>query len=285
MRHRQIQSTGRRDYAKSLAATLNNQDRKGILEWLAGIPLDRPSRVQGFRNASRETKDAAVKEFLNELRRLADQWIASGTDERDPVREEPWSRNVFWCSDAWQEPIEKALRKFLDRHPLPIIPDSAGRFKIAYSASREILWPFPEPKLEVTLERARDHAIFEFQRFLESDCPQRLFRCNECKKYFARDRKPREVIQHGAYCKNCKSAGGARRVEKQRDADEERLLRAAADAWVQWKKSPRNPDQRAWVATQVSERCGLGIPKQRKWVSRNMKKILQRIEVAKNAKS
>ena len=75
-----------RDYPKTLATTLNGQDRKGTLEWLAGIPRHRPVRVEGFGNASRESRDAAAKEFLSRLRQLADQWIASGRDQRDLFR-------------------------------------------------------------------------------------------------------------------------------------------------------------------------------------------------------
>jgi hypothetical protein len=76
-----VRTKRERDYPEILARTLNGQDRKGTLEWLAGIPHDRPIRVQGFGNASRESRDAAAKEFLSTLRRLADQWLASGMEQ------------------------------------------------------------------------------------------------------------------------------------------------------------------------------------------------------------
>jgi hypothetical protein len=275
-----VRTKRERDYPEILARTLNGQDRKGTLEWLAGIPHDRPIRVQGFGNASRESRDAAAKEFLSTLRRLADQWLASGMEQTKSIGEQPWTRNVLWFSDTYQERIDKTLQKFLHRNPPPIEPDSDGRLEIPSHLwlPRPLVWPFPEPKLEDTLERARDYAISEFQEFLQSGCPQRLFKCNECRKYFALTRKPREVIQHGAYCKNCKSAGGARRVEDKRKAERKELLKTAAEEWVQWKHSHRNPDQREWVAAQVSKRCRLRISKQRKWVSRNLKKILELVE-------
>jgi hypothetical protein len=270
-----------RDYPKILATTLNGQDRMGTLGWLAGIPHDRPSRVQGFGNPSQRTRDAAIKEFLETLRGLADQWIASGKEHLKSIGEQPWTRNVLWFSDDYQESIDRTLRKFLDRYPLPIVPDSAGRFAVAYWEPRDAPWPFPEPALEDTLVKARDLAILEFQKFLESDCAQRLFKCNKCGKYFALARKPREVIQHGAYCKDCKSAGGARRVEDKRNAKKQEMLKLAAEAWIEWKPSHSNPNQCEWVARQVKKRCRVEI--QGKWVSRNLKKILERAEALKSA--
>lgn len=268
-----------RDYPEILAATLNGRDRKASLEYMAGMPGDRPSlNVQGFCNPSRETRDAAVKEFLSELARLANQWISSGRLQFKEIGEQPWERNVRWFSDAYPERIDKTFLKFLQRNPPPIEPTSDGRLEIASHLwpPRLPVWPLPEPNLEDTLERARDFAIAEFQKFLESGCPQRLFKCDECSKYFALARKPRQVIQRGSYCRNCKSAGGARRVTTKRDAEKENLLGAAADEWVQWRYSHRNPDQREWVARQVGNRCNVTI--QRKWVSRNLKGILKRVE-------
>ena len=269
-----------RDYPKILATTLNGQDRIGTLGWLAGIPHDRPSRVNGFGNPSRQTRAAAVKEFLETLRGLADQWIASGKDELNSIGEQPWTRNVLWFSDKYQERIDRTLQKFLDRNPLLIVPDSAGRLAVAYSDSRSALWPFPDPPLTETLAKARDLAILEFQKFLESDCPQRLFKCDKCGKYFVLARKPRKVIQHGAYCENCKSAGGVRRVEGKRNAKKEEMLKAAAKAWAEWKYSHSDPNQREWVVRQVKKRCRAEI--QGKWVSRNLKGILEWVETLKS---
>ena len=278
-----VRTKRERDYPEILAKTLNGQDRKGTLEWLAGIPHDRPLRVQGFGNASRESRDAAATEFLSELRRLADQWIASGRDQLDLSREQPWTRSVRWFSDTYQERIDKTLQKFLDRNPPPIEPDSDGRLEIPSHLwlPRPLAWPFPEPKLEDTLERARDYAISEFQEFLQSDCPQRLFKCDKCRKYFALTRKPRELILHGAYCKNCKSAGGARRVEDARKAQKKEMLKTAAEAWSRWKyfhqySDRGGPDQRGWVAWQVNKRHSTDWG--RKWVSRNLKNILELVE-------
>ena len=67
-------------------------------------------------------------------------------------------------------------------------------------------------------------------------------------------------------------------MKTNREVELDHLLKTAAEAWVQWKNSHDNPDQREWVARQVNKRCRLRNPKQRKWVSRNLKKILERVE-------
>jgi len=267
-----------RDYPETLAATLNGQYPRNSLGRLAGIPHDRPSfHVQGFCNPSRETRDAAVKEFLSELRRLTDQWIASGREQLKSIGEQPWSRNVLWVSDDYEESIDRTQQKFLSRNPPPILPYSDGRLAIASHLwlPLPLAWPFPEPKLEDTLARARDLAIYEFQQFLGSDCPQRLFRCDKCNKYFVLLRKPREVIQRGAFCKQCKGAGRVKGIQEKREAQNEEMWNVAAKAWSEWTTRKRI-DQKAWVVQAVSEQCG--VVKQRKWVSRNLAEILARVE-------
>jgi len=280
-----VRAAREKNYPEILAATLNGQYSRSSLGRLAGIPRDRLlPNVQNFCNPSRETRDAAVQEFLSTLKRLAEQWIASGKDERDPLREQPWSRNVLWFSDAYQEPIHITQRKFLSRNPPPILPYSDGRLTIASHLwlPAPTAWPFPEPKLEDTLARARDLAIYEFQQFLGSDCPQRLFRCNKCNRYFALTRKPREVIQRGAFCKRCKSAGRVRGIQIRRTTQKEKLWNVAAEAWVQFKRTHANPDQKEWVRRQVSKKCGVNF--QLKWVTRNLTEILARVEALKDAK-
>lgn len=260
-----VRTRRERDYPKILAATLNGQDRRATLEWLAGIPPNRS------RHVSLATRDAAVAEFMDTLRRLTEQWIMSGKDERDPLRELPWTRNVFWSSDTYQERIDRTLIKFIDRNPLDIVPDSNGKLAVAYS----------DPRGASSDYSPRDLAIYEFQRFLASDCPQRLFRCTNCNKYFVLARKPREVIQHGAFCKHCKGAGRVRGIQDSRKAKKEKMWNVAAEAWSEWTPRKRM-DQKAWVVQAVRKQCGVVI--QRKWVSRNVKEILARVEAQGNGK-
>jgi hypothetical protein len=245
---------GEPDYPKVLANTLNGKLPRNSLGQAAGIPYDRPSmHVQGFCNPSRETRDAAVTEFLDTLRRLSDQWIASG---RDQLGEQPWSRNVFWASDTYQERIDITLRKFLQRNPPPIESGSDGRLETATHLWLPVplAWPFPEPDLEDTLARARDFAIFEFLKFLESSCPQRLFKCDGCGAYFVRVRAPRKEtpIYHGTFCQNCEHKGGARRTDSTRKQRKAQMIEWAAAYWPKW--TERNGVRSEWVAEQVNER-------------------------------
>ena len=247
---------GERDYPKILATTLNGQWPREFLGWLAGIPHNRPLRVQGFGNPSRETRDTAIMEFLDTLRRLADQWIASG---RDRLGEQPWSRNVFWVSDAYQERIDITLRKFMARNPPPNEFGSDGRLARLEVVShlwlpKPLAWPFPEPELEDTLARARDYAIAEFHKFLESSCPQRLFKCDGCGTYFVRARAPRKEtpIYHGTFCENCKHKGGKRRTDSTRKQRKAQMIEWAADNWPKWTK--RNGVRSEWIAEQVNKR-------------------------------
>jgi len=245
---------GERDYPKVLAGTLNGKFPRNSLGRAAGIPYDRPSlHVQGFCNPMRETRDAAVTEFLDTLRRLADQWIASGKDQ---LGELPWSRNIRWFSDEYQESIDRILRKFLHRHPPPIEPDSNGRLETASHLwlPTPLAWPFPEPELEDTLAQARDFATLEFQKFLDSSCPQRFFKCDGCGTYFVRARAPRKEtpIYHGTFCENCKHKGGKRRTDSTRKQRKALMIEWAADNWPKWTK--RSGVRSEWVAEQVNKR-------------------------------
>jgi len=245
---------GKRDYPKVLADTLNGQFPRNSLGRAAGIPYDRPSlHVQGFCNPSRETRDAAVTEFLDTLRRLADQWIASGKDQ---LGEKPWSRNIRWFSDTYQEPIDRILRKFLQRNPPPIEPGSDGRLETASHLWLPVplAWPFPEPKLEDTLAQARDFAILEFQKFLESSCPQRLFKCDGCRTYFVRAKAPRKEtpIYHGTFCENCKHKGGKRRTDSTRKQRKTQMIEWAAECWTKWTEGSGVRSE--WVADRVNAR-------------------------------
>jgi hypothetical protein len=247
---------GEREYPRILATTLNRQWPRAFLGWLAGIPHDRPSgiRTPGFSNASRETRDAAIREFLDTLRRLADQWIESG---RGFSGEDPWSRNACWFSDAYQERIDRTLQKFMDRNPPPNEFGRDGRLARLEHVShlwlpKPVAWPFQEPELEDTLARARDYAISEFQKFLASSCPQRLFRCDECGTYFVRARAPRKetTIYHGTFCEKCKHKGGARRTDSTRKHRKAQMIEWAAVYWPKWTESKGKRSE--FIATQIN---------------------------------
>ncbi len=268
---------GSRDYPEYLAAALNGQWNKDTLCFLAGFAVPRP----GVRSAPQETRDAATKAFLRTLRGLVDHWIATG---RENDAENPWQRNVTASTPDYPQPIIKTLADYRDRNPPRVGIQGDGRFLVFPDLMRSEGWPTPEPNLEATLQRARDFAVSEFLRLLESSGRERLFRCDNCGAYFVRLRTPKKdlPIKKGTFCENCAGRGGARRMGETRAARQEAKLKAAAEAWLRWNYSHRHPDQREWVAREVSKRCGVEI--QRNWVSRNLVEILKRAEALKNAK-
>ncbi len=281
------------DYPKILVTTLNGQWDRAFLGWLAGIPHDRPSgiRTRGFRNASRQTKDAAIKEFLLTLRQLVDQWLESGKDRVEFV-EQPWSRNVFWFSDAYQERIDRTLQKFMHRNPPPNEFSRDGRLARLETVShlwlpKPAAWPSSEPELDDTLSRARDYAIAEFYKFLESRCPQRLFKCDECGAYFVRARAPRKEtrIRRGAFCEKCKHKGGARRTVDSRKRRLQEMIGWAADAWAKWKPGNRFGNRTDWVVQKVNAKLS---PNQKRikvnWVSWHQTEIEIEVERRNHAK-
>jgi hypothetical protein len=109
------------------------------------------------------------------------------------------------------------------------------------------------PELEDTLARAKDFAISEFQKFLESSFPQRLFKCDGCRTYFVRARAPRKEtpIYHGTFCEDCKHKGGARRTDSTRKQRKAQMIEWAAEYWPKW--TERRGVRSEWVAEQVNE--------------------------------
>ncbi|HUA98400.1 MAG TPA: hypothetical protein VMA34_08750 [Terracidiphilus sp.] len=73
-----------------------------------------------------------------------------------------------------------------------------------------------------------------------------------------------------------------RGIQIRRTTQKEKLWNVAAEAWVQFKRTHANPDQKEWVRRQVSKKCGVNF--QLKWVTRNLTEILARVEALKDAK-
>jgi hypothetical protein len=262
---------GNKEFPEFIANVLNAREGQ-LAEMLAGIPAPMP----GFADAPQEIRKAAGKTFAKTLRNLVDQWLASG---RQGTVEEPLSRSADWRSEEYPKPIIETLSKFRDANPPIILLNNDGQFEIVpmgpvrYSTWASMVSGSIDPQ-----QHAKDHAIALFVKLLESECPQRIFRCDNCGRYSVRERKPRGIIKNGAYCKDCKPAGRVRAIEEKRKAQTNEMLNAAAEVWAQWNYSRRNPDQREWVAKQVSERCKHLDPIKRNWVSRNLTRILELAE-------
>jgi hypothetical protein len=131
-------------------------------------------------------------------------------------------------------------------------------------------------------------AMLWFVLLLNSGYAQRLDRCAFCKRYFVRQRgvKSGQVYKRGgANCGNCRGEVAKARTSDARTVAKDRMLRDAAAAWTDWKKSNRTPDRYAAVADRVNAKCkkDIYITTRRSrieplWVKRNEKAILARAE-------
>jgi hypothetical protein len=131
-------------------------------------------------------------------------------------------------------------------------------------------------------------AVLWFILLLNSGYAQRLDRCTFCKRYFVRkrERKRGQVYKRGGpSCGICRSESSKARTSDARADAKDRMLRVAAEAWTDWKKSNRTPDRNAAVANRVNAKCkkDIYITTRRSrieplWVKRNEKAILARAE-------
>jgi len=261
---------GKRNWPEDIAITLNQQWRRDFLAMVA--------RADG---ESQEKKVAAIREFLDTLGGLVDQWMHSGRPEGDAGIDEPWQRDIRWQSADYPEPIIKTLMAYRDRNHPQVTIDGDGRFSI-----------FVGPALTQqtgALLRARDQAIFWFAMLLESPTRERLFRCDKCSAYFARARAPKKdmPIKHGIFCKNCKGLGGARRTAASREQRRKQMVGWASEYWLKWK--PRHGKKAKWIAQQINRRAEkhrrIHDPITGKCVTQNEKSIQAEVKRRNHAKS
>jgi len=219
------------------------------------------------KNYTPEALHRADVVFLTTFRGLVDQWIDSGINE-DGL-ETPSNRHVRPTPKGYSESLFDILHGWLSRNmPKPAL---LGNGKIG------ILDRMPELYGLELGAYARETAIYYLKELLECPAPHRLGRCRNCRKYFARKRQRKEKIKRGTYCGRCEFAGAAERTRHSRQRRKDQQLDAAAEAWPQWRKSNRHPNQSIWVAQQVNKRVCNGHHIQRKWVTQNRKEILERL--------
>jgi hypothetical protein len=266
----------KRNFPEDVLPILNGGYRAEYLGFLAGIPAPMP----GFQSAPEEIRNEAVSEFRATFRGLVDQWIDSGRLHLKERGEEPWERSID-VSTFDSKRIIDTLLEYCERNPPRFLLSGHGRFEIlAEPLLRFSAWPSPPPEFEVTLQRARDNAIFTFVQFLDSPTRERLFRCDRCGKYFVRKRMPRKAvpIKLGSYCgkRKCESAGAVRRVSDGRNNRTEEMLAWAAEAWMSWNPASHR-DRRQWVVQKVNaklERSHIAV----NWVTRHRGEIEEEVE-------
>jgi hypothetical protein len=253
---------GSRNWPGDVAITLNRQWRRNSLAFMADADRE-----------PQEKQDAAIHEFLTTLGGLVDQWIDSGKREGDASIEQPWKRDIHWQSADHPQPITTTLIAYWERNPPQVTIDGDGRSSIFVPRN------FPRPT--DALFRAREHAIFQFVKLLESPTRERLSRCDECRTYFFRARAPKKdtPIFRGTFCPNCKGKGSARRVNATRGNRTKQMVELAVEFWRKWKSTTRHGERSRWVARMMNRRRRTGgVPITGKWVTQHRHEIEAKIE-------
>lgn len=207
-------------------------------------------------------EEAFHGEFLAALRKLVDDWIASG---KTPGGERPWERV------APPEILEEVKRHF----PPQATVAADGRMELQLTVS-------PDHLLRLSVRRrARLFAGFHFAKLISSSSRERLSRCDTCGAYFERQRMPKRgvVIRYGVHCPKCKGSGSLIRVRAERDRRRRTLVELAAGLWSAWSQKQRRSGRSEWVAAQMNRRLPPGVEAvDRRWVTRNQEAIRAAVE-------
>jgi hypothetical protein len=285
---------GRRDFADYLLLFLNPMDvrhknvegYKLVMGVAAGIPAPIPAATM---TAPTEIREKAIQEFHCALRNLTEQWIDSGKQNGIEL---PWARSVQFVSPFHSASIENTLNQFWKRHPPTVLFDQNEQVLSTQSILSHSDWVHLSTlSIDRLMEYARDHAIQRFASLMDSPSRYRVFRCEECRLYFTRERMPKKdaPIYKGAFCddENCKSAAGKRRVEELREKNLDLMVGVAADAWANWKPDRHHGELAAWVTRKVNQRLPAGCNpishNKTNWFNRHRKEIEAEVERRKHA--
>jgi hypothetical protein len=235
----------------------------------------------GIRPLQGEERDAAVAEFKHTLRGLVDQWIDSGRTNKTVTGDDPLKRSIIWRSPLHPTALFETLAKFWAAQSARMTVELNGSL-VAH------IGPPESARAEDALRWARERAIFEFARLLDSPSPQRLSLCSACGRYFVRQRTPRKPIYHGTFCgrAKCKNGGSANRVRESRRQQAQDKICWAADALVNWQTGNRHGDKKDWIREKVNERLKVaGVDQiEINWVTWHLKETEAEVERRKRAK-
>jgi hypothetical protein len=230
--------------------------------------------------------------FKESLRVLVNAWIESGRTEGI---EQPWERVVppelrdCLKDYVWRNP---PLLQFTAEGPaLSIYPHTWDSHKeLPLLLLKSVTADLQDTPLTLKIMAfVADAAIAVFLQMLDSPGRTRLFRCDECRTYFLRQRMPKKdtPIERGSYCENCKREGKdrIRRTEDSRGKRTGQMIEWAADAWLQWKRDRRHGERAEWVAREVNAKLGkTRDPIKTNWVTRHKAEIEAEVERRDHAK-
>lgn len=252
------------------------------IAYIAGIPVPMPGDKDVAPKAIRAKVSAA---FQSTLRSLTDQWIESG--QRNGI-EEPFERSVRFKSHKFPETIEHTLVQFWNRNPPIVQFDRNLQVISTQSLLRQSSWlPLAGESTASLLERAREHARAFFAMLMDSPSRYRIFRCENCRSYYLKNRTPKgnRPIKRGRYCDLCKGEASKRRVKEARERRMAQMLHWAVDAKVQWaadgltvvrwKQKNRSATEVEWIVKIINANLKIENldPIRSNWVNWNSEKI------------
>ena len=247
-----------------------SDDGKAVPAWVARLLNEPITEFScGLRLLRGSERAAAVAEFKNVLRGLVNQWIDSAKANQAVAGDTPSERSIVWHSDLYRAPIFEVLAKFWKRSSPRVVVELNGRWTLEVGPKSGYA------DLQDSVHMARQYAIFEFARLLDSTSPERLFRCDACGTYFVRKRAPRKEtpIYHGTFCGECKNRGGVRRVEDGRKLRTAEKINWAADACATWQPGKRSGERADWIVRKVNAKLPAGESIKINWVTRHRTEI------------
>jgi hypothetical protein len=267
------------------------------IRWIHGLSIDGkavPAYVASLLNKPIKEFDTGIRlltgkecvvadaEFKKTLGDLVNQWIDSGKANQDG--DVPSERSIVWHSATYTTLIAETLVKFWKRNSPRIIVELDGTLILEVRPNSE-----SSEGVQHSVFIARELAVFEFARLLDSTSPERLSRCDACLKFFAREKAPKRgaPIYHGTFCcKKCASIGRARQIVERRELQKNKKIEWAVDALERWKPEKRFGDKADWIVKNVNAKLPAGqTPIKVNWVTRHLTEIEAEVERRKHAES
>lgn len=237
-----------------------------------GYPID----ASHYHSRAIELTTAAM---IDSMRYLADLWIDSGKKRchDETLNDTPGDRRTtFTDAQRWRS-ISLLYDGFIGKGngvSFPAMHEDGKQFIQMAPLGFQPLFRGNTPTMEKELKAFGEQiAIYRFSQFLNSSKSGLLNRCDECMKYIAYERLPRNgTILGGVNCSDlCRKEAGRRRHRTV-------LLLVAARAWRKWKHSARWPDQEEYVLETVNrdlDQQGKD-RKKKNWVSLHLDEIKKR---------
>jgi hypothetical protein len=280
--------TGPRPQLSFVLKTLAGDESGMVRMHISCTPGFTPEQQELFDAVFSDPKSLLLAEanMIQRMKLLADLWIDSGKSGPEQSVDNPASRNVEFAPEDRPIPISRLFYSLIGVEPrYPVIRSDGTQ------TTEEYIFGFDVDSItNHGVKSALTHfgqkvAMYWFARLLNSPFSRHLARCDKCEAYFAYERAPKTAIKSGVYCAKCKGRGASLRMKSARAMLQRNMVDVAANVWGEWKSSHRTPDQRDWVAKQVSKRFGprLKAPLTRKWVSQNLDSIETAIKRSNDA--